>query len=307
MQNTVIFGILLTILNSRRTSREYLSEKYEISERTVVRYVSVLVGSGVPIISARGKNGGYFIADDYKLNYTYFNNEEKNRMINCINESNKLFSDSLNDIILDKIIHMKKNAEDERYLIKSDTLIIDIGTWNKPQFYRSKIESINKGIHKKCSIFMKYVDKYDFATERLFDPYSLVLKEGVWYTYGWCHTRKDFRLFKLTRIRSMTITNDEFIVKPNDVYSKLNGNFDDSLPIELVIEFSSTILSEIQEWLGFDSISERGTKYIAKANLFSGNFLLTKLLSFGSSIKILSPNFIKEELLVECKRIIDNH
>ena len=33
---------------------------------------------------------------------------------------------------------------------------------------------------------------------------------------------------------------------------------------------------------------------------------INKLLSFGSSIKVLSPSFLREELLVECKRILRN-
>lgn len=87
---------------------------------------------------------------------------------------------------------------------------------------------------------------------------------------------------------------------------KLEGKFDELELIDLEIEFSSTILGDIEEWLGYESVMERGYKYVAKARLYSGRVLINKLLSFGSGIKVLAPAFIKEELLIECKRILRN-
>ena len=74
--------------------------------------------------------------------------------------------------------------------------------------------------------------------------------------------------------------------------------------VELEIEFSSTILGEIEEWLGIDAISERGLKYVAAATVYSGNVLVKKLLSFGSDVKVLRPAAVRDELLVECSRIL---
>ena len=125
--------------------------------------------------------------------------------------------------------------------------------------------------------------------------------------YGFCHLRNDFRLFRLARIKNMTITENKFERKESDVYEKLNGVFDDTDLVELEFEFFSTALSEVEEWLGHEAISERGHTYIAKASLYGGNLLINKLLSFGSSIKILKPQALKEELLVECRRVLKRY
>ncbi len=38
-------------------------------------------------------------------------------------------------------------------------------------------------------------------SERLVDPWGLFLRRGVWHLVGWCHLRKDVRLFDAHRIR----------------------------------------------------------------------------------------------------------
>ena len=54
----VCFAILMDLLKSRKITARYLSDKYEISLRSVYRYVDVLSSSGVPVFSERGRHGG---------------------------------------------------------------------------------------------------------------------------------------------------------------------------------------------------------------------------------------------------------
>ncbi len=306
MKSSIMFGILLTILNHRKVKREFLAEKFEISTRTVARHIDTLCESGVPIIAVRGANGGYMIADDFKLERSFFTEDELHRLLTCLNATATSFEGQNRDLI-EKLKHIGAVKENEKYLLKTDTLIIDVGTWTNPQNYRGKMEAINRAIENDLTLNMAYTDNKDFYSVRDFDPYCLVLKEGVWYVYGFCHLRDDFRLFKLARIKNLTLTENKFTRKENDVYEKLNGTFDDTDLVDVEFEFFSTALSEVEEWLGLDAISERGTTYIAKASLYGGNLLINKLLSFGSSIKILKPQALKEELLVECGRIMKRY
>lgn len=301
MQNWILYGIMLTLLLKKKVSRRYLAEKYEISERSVSRYVDTLGESGVPIYSVAGREGGYSISDEFKLDKTLFSPEELSRLITCIKA---IPDDKINLSILDKLQQLSMRKNDEKFLLKTDKLVIDAASWANPNVFRNKIEVINKAIDENSSLDIKYVDRYEIQSERRFDPYSIALKEGVWYTYGWCHIRKDFRLFKLSRIISIKTTDETFEKKDGNIYDKLSGTFDDVPTVELEIEFSSTILGDIEEWLGVDAIGERGLKYIAHATVYSGNFLIKKLLSFGSSIKVLKPAAVRDELLVECKRIL---
>lgn len=303
MQNWVLYGIMLTLLIKKKASRRYLAEKYEVSERTISRYVDTLSESGVPIYSLSGKEGGYAISDEYKLDKTLFSPEELRRVITCVKAAP---DDAIKSSVLDKLQHLSMRKNDDKYLLKNDTLVIDAASWTNPTAFRNKIALINEAIEKGASLDIKYTDRYEISSVRRFDPYSLALKEGVWYAYGWCHIRQDFRLFRLARMASIIMTDKVFEKRDGNVYDKLSGIFDDVATVDLEIEFSSTVLGEIEEWLGTDAISERDLQYVANATVYSGNILIKKLLSFGSSVKVLKPAAVKEELLVECKRILRN-
>lgn len=305
MNNGVMFGMMLTLLRNEKVTKRYLAEKFEMSERTVIRYMDTLALAGVPIYSIRGKNGGYAISSEYQFDKTFFTESEMARLTTCV-KSMDVYHDRLNDSLLDKLGYLNKRRNDEKYLLETDSLIIDAGPWSNPTLYRSKMETLQRTIDNRKSVKIMYVDRYEERTHRLFDPYYRILKEGVWYTYGWCHYRKDFRLFKLARISSLIETDEPFVRRDCDVYKHLEGNFEDVETVDIEIEFSNTILGDIEEWLGLDAIDDSGLKYKARATMYSGRLLVNKLLSFGSAIKVLSPAPLCEEVLVECKRILRN-
>lgn len=301
MRNTSLtFSILLTILTGGKVTKRYLAEKFEISERTVIRYVESIAAAGVPIYSVRGKNGGYSVSNEYQFDTTFFTDFEMAHM-------KKLLAGEGGEVslaIADKLGYMSKRKRDAQFLIETDDLIIDAGTWQNPSLYRSKMETLQRAIDKRTSLNMMYVDRYESHTHRLFDPYCRILKDGLWYVYGWCHYREDFRLLKLARIKPLIETDETFERKPCDVYAKLDGNFDDLETANVEFEFSSTILGEIEEWLGFDAVTERGYKYVAVAELPINRATMAKLLGFGSAIRIISPASVKNEIADECRRII---
>jgi predicted DNA-binding transcriptional regulator YafY len=306
MQNSVLFGIVITLLGRNLTSRSYLARKYEVSERTVSRYIDTLCAAGIPIGAIYGPNGGYYITSEYKIDKTYFTKEELRAIISSL-KATSVINDSLSNMIIDKFEHLsRRNSETSDYVIKNDTLVIDAASWTNPEIFRNRIDVINKAIYSGKTVNISYVDRYNALSERDLDPYAVALKEGVWYVYGWYHKREDFRLFKLSRIRNIRLTDKDFTRKETDVYQALKGHFDPDTLVSLEFEFSSLIYDEILEWLGNDAIEDAGTKYLARTQIYGGKTLISKLMSFGSSIRVLSPKSVNRELIEENRRMLRN-
>lgn len=77
MQIPVLFAILSTLLSAEGVVKaDDLAQKYEISKRTVYRYVATLSESGVPVESHLGRGGGWSILPSYKLKSTYLTEGE---------------------------------------------------------------------------------------------------------------------------------------------------------------------------------------------------------------------------------------
>lgn len=65
-----------------------LAEEFEISTRTVYRYIDSLAGAGVPIISTFGPNGGFRISEYYRLREFFLTKNEKEYITKLLDSQN---------------------------------------------------------------------------------------------------------------------------------------------------------------------------------------------------------------------------
>ena len=75
MKFTILVEMLFDLLARRKLTAGYFAEKYQISERTVYRYLDCLSIS-VPVYVKRGRDGGICISDSYKLPAGFMTKEE---------------------------------------------------------------------------------------------------------------------------------------------------------------------------------------------------------------------------------------
>ena len=87
MNYSVALSIMFEIMRCKQTARD-LAEEFEISVRTVYRYIDDLCGAGVPIISNAGRYGGFEMAKYFKLKEFFLTRNEKDYLINLLNTQN---------------------------------------------------------------------------------------------------------------------------------------------------------------------------------------------------------------------------
>lgn len=86
MRQYLVFGIFLYISQKGRATSTEIAENFEISKRTVYRYVDALSFVGVPVICTQGRNGGISIMEGFKLDNLCFTKQEKSIIINALNK-----------------------------------------------------------------------------------------------------------------------------------------------------------------------------------------------------------------------------
>ena len=63
--------------------------------------------------------------------------------------------------------------------------------------------------HKVCII--EYLDSRENISQRRFEPHSLAFFDGIWYSKGFCYQRNSIRTLVLARMRSVTLTSEDFL------------------------------------------------------------------------------------------------
>lgn len=107
MENSIAVGIVLKLMQGQRVSATTLSRDYEVSSRTIYRYIDYLSASGVPIICFNGKNGGYEIDSNYCINNNFLSLKEVNFLKNILEKQNDCLEKT---VLLQKINSLEKST-----------------------------------------------------------------------------------------------------------------------------------------------------------------------------------------------------
>ena len=134
----------------------------------------------------------------------------------------------------------------------------------------------------------------------------LIFKQNVWYVYAFCHTKQSFRTFKIGRIKSATFTGAEFKKKDftrDDI--DLNFNYSDKQLTEVTLEIEKNSLADAEEWLGIDNIEPLGNKFIATITLPDDESLVNKILSYGGTVRVAEPAYLRKKVKQAARRIAE--
>jgi len=305
MKYEIMLKILFELLSKKCVKASYLAQKFEVSIRSIHRYINCIEMAGVPIYTLRGNNGGFAIVDTYKFSSTFLTVSEFEQTIKALGA----ITDSVPNKELTSVINKLNSIVKKEYTsfdLKSGNLIIDAGPWGDTVGYKNKLSVIQKSIEEHKKLNIRYHDRNGEITQRIIEPHIIVFKQGLWYVFAYCGLRNDFRFFKTGRI-------EHAIVCPESFSRRDLSNMD--LPLnfwensveskDVYMEIDKKYVSDVEEWLGIENVHEKNGKFFAEAKLPFDNGLVSKIMSYGSGIKIISPPELKDEVLLNAKKIIN--
>ena len=295
MKYNIMFKILMQLLLKRKITARELADKYEVSVRSIYRYIDEMIICGVPIDVARGRYGGLTIADTFRLPTGYFTRGEYTATLNALDAMSQQISDENLTSAREKLACRIKFEKHD--LSVSGNIIIDGGTWGDSNRFSDKMRVCEQAVNESKSIMIDYFSREGIHSKRVIDPHILVYKQNVWYVYAFCHNKQTFRTFKIGRIKSAAFTGETFVKKhfsKNDI--AVNFTYSDKQLMSVTFEVAKESLADVEEWLGIDNIEPRGKGFIAEVRLPDDDLLVNKILGYGGSIKVISPPSLRERI-----------
>ena len=306
MKFEIMINILFELLSKKFVQASYLAEKYEVSVRSIYRYIESLEYAGIPLYSVRGNQGGFAIIDTYKIPSTFLTMKEFEHTISTLSAITESVPDKILNSAINKLKAVIKN-ETSGLNIKSGNLIIDAGPWGDIVGYKSKLMVLQQSIDEHKQLSITYHDRNGEITERIIEPHLILFKQGLWYVYAYCNLRNEFRFFKTGRIASAKILPTIFKRREISASNLPLDFWNNTSTINVTMEISKSVLSDVEEWIGIENVTEYNGKFIANVKLPLDNGLVSKLMSYGEGIKILEPLELKIEVVKKAKSIIENY
>lgn len=201
-------SILVQLQSKKLITAREISDRFEISIRTVYRDIHTLRQAGVPIGEEEGK--GYFIVDGYYLPPVMFSSEEANAFVAIEKILNYHTEDSLRKNFESALIKikavLKSNAKNKLEYLNSRI------AYNQPWAPKSShLEAMQQAITEHFKVAITYHSKSKGeATKRTIHPYALYFSGAVWTTIAFCDLRKELREFRLDRITLLDIIDETF-------------------------------------------------------------------------------------------------
>jgi predicted DNA-binding transcriptional regulator YafY len=204
---------LVQYLRKRRraVTANTIAEHFGINVRTVYRDLQVLKDSGVPIQGAAGI--GYLFDKSYELPPLLFNAEELEALTlgagMVSNWTDELFAVRAQSALakIEAVLPEPLQARLQQHVVMSQP------SQAKPA-WGLNFSTIRDAIHRKHYLRYRYLDEQDRATQRRVRPLGLVFFGPVWLLLAWCELRRDFRTFRLDRIKQLQVEEGRFADEP---------------------------------------------------------------------------------------------
>ena len=285
MKDNRLFRILYYILEKEKVTANELADKFEVSVRTIYRDIDSISSVGVPIFTTQGKGGGIKIDNEYILNKSLFDTNEKEQIITALQGLEKT-NEAYKSELITKLSALFK-------IKNSNWIEIDFTSWGSNNTYQDLFNALKTTIINKNIISFSYNSSKAEKINRKVKPIRLLFKEQDWYLYAFCLLRNDFRYFKLSRIKDLEVLainyEDNFenaVLKKELKYENIVNiklKFDKSVAFRVYDEFNEAIEED-----------EKGNLYV-EIKIPNNYKLYNYIFSFGSNVEILEPKEIRNQ------------
>ena len=303
MKTDRLVSIILILLEKQRISAKELAEMFEVSIRTIYRDIDAINMAGIPVFSTPGVNGGFEILPQYKLEQKVFSTADLSALLMGLSSlSGILRGDELvNALAKVKSFIPADCAKDIE--LKASQICIDLSPWMGSPNVQSCLELIKTALQENRLVSFDYIAHHGNTTSRTVEPYQLILKDNHWYFHGYCHTRKDYRLFRLSRISSLILEEETFSPR---AYQKPLLDFSglpDVPQTQVLLRIHKSVLDQVLDFCSYEDAKPDGSEhYIIRFPFIENDYNYNLLLGFGDKCECLEPPSIRAEI----KRRIHN-
>jgi predicted DNA-binding transcriptional regulator YafY len=198
---------LLELLQARGvTGGAELARALQVDRRTLRRYIAMLEELGIPIMTTQGRHGGYQVVPGFKLPPMIFSDDEALALAVGLMAARGLgLAHTLPAMAsardkLERVFPLKLK---QRLRAVDGSVAMELAR-PAAAIDQKVLGLLCSSTQERRRVRIAYQSRGDDRTEREFDPYGLVYRDGRWYTVGWCHLRRGLRSFRLDRLTSIS-------------------------------------------------------------------------------------------------------
>ena len=287
MQINRLFEIVYILLDKKTVTAKELSQRFEVSVRTIYRDVETLSMSGIPIYTNKGKGGGISLIDNFVLNKSVLSEKEQNEILMSLQSLNAMKFLNIEPVL--KRLSTIFNKESTNWID------VDFSQWGSDDSEKEKFNILKTAILSTQIVDFDYFSSYGEKTLRTVEPLKLVFKGQGLYLYGFCRLKGEFRIFKIKRIRNMNLLDETFIRDiPSDIWGKSDESYKNKT-ITLILKIDRRMAYRIYDEFDQENIIKNlDGSFNVTVTFPEGDWVYGYVMSYGEYAEVIEPKDIRE-------------
>lgn len=292
-----LVSIIMILLEKERVGAQELADMFEVSPRTIYRDIDAISMAGIPVCSIPGVGGGFEIMPEYKVDKKAFTTDELSALLMGLTNLSGMVQQEDFAHALAKVKSLIPAEQARDIEIKANQICIDLNPWTGNGNIKRSLEIVKSALHENKLLSFTYIDGHGSKTERIVEPYQLVLKSNHWYFQGYCRSKNDYRLFRLSRMTQLQMLQETY--SPRN-YEKPILDFEpilETLQTDIKLRIHKSVLDRVLEFCTYDRIIPDGDEYyLVNYPFIERDYYYDMLLSFGDKCECLEPAHVREEV-----------
>lgn len=306
-----LLGIVMFLMNREKVSARQLAQRFDVSIRTIQRDIDSLTLAGIPIYAEQGVKGGYALLDNYCLDYQLMTFKEYLYIMKALQSLSSGVENQAIENALEKVMALVPAEKKKVLKEEAAHMTVDLGVLRESDTVNFNVDFLHNAIKKKQTIEIQYTAADTKCTNRIIDPLMITFKWHAWYLLAYCHLRKDYRLFRVSRIREISSTEEKFSKKYFNRKQILEDLLSETTQkmVTITLYCKAEILVSLQDYFHNGTIekqTEEGFVFTFEVPM-GERFWFGILMSFGDQLKVLSPKSVQQRLLTYAEKIKNNY
>jgi predicted DNA-binding transcriptional regulator YafY len=309
---TRVLAVLELLQSHGRLSGAEMARRLEVDGRTLRRYIVMLEQVGIPIMSERGRHGGYALMPGFKLPPMMFTDEEALALSLGLLAARGLGWAEAAPAVASAQAKLQRIMPDglkQRVGAIDETVRLSLHNHFAPAAAppdNAALLTLSAAAKQRRRVHLHYRSG-GHDSERDFDTYGLAYYGGYWYAVGHCHLRRDLRTFRLDRMGAVRELERGF--------TRLEG-FDALLHLRDSVaamprKFSATVLLKadldtarrhLMDTIGLFEQAEEGVLLHNQSDDL--NWFARQLASLPFELAVISPPELRSELANVAARLL---
>ena len=298
-----LLAITNYLLSHKRVTAQMLSERFNVSTRTVMRDINTLSLAGIPVVTYFGSEGGYEILDSFKMDRQLVGENHLSYIITALQGLQTAFNNNELNETLEKMQVIAPEGTTD--------IVLDFGVLKENNSTNDKLILLQRAINMRQKVIFSYTNTDNEEKDYEVEPVATMYKWYNWYLLCYSPKYDDYRIYKLVRMRTLSIIEQRNSQVHNIAEAKKKWEQTEYRQkiIGVKLLCKSSIKAKCEEYLNGKILEEyEDGRFLYEINVPENeHFWYGTVLAFANQAIVIEPPDLIERICLNCNQILKQY